>query len=61
MAKRLTTKQIIKTVTGIRRRNNILWMDLMTLALVGKPKKAKKIIRKIVRNDKLVSKWMSRV
>jgi hypothetical protein len=59
--KKLPTSQIIATVTRIRSRNNRLWMDLLTLAIKAKPRKAKSIIRKIVQNDKDVSKWMGRV
>lgn len=59
--KKRSTKEIIKIVTAIRKRNNILWMNLMELAIAGKPRKAKSIIHKITANDMLVSKWTGRI
>lgn len=48
-------------VTSIRTRNNKLWMRILKLALAGKPRKTKQIIRQIVENDRKISLWMSRV
>ena len=52
-------KEIIKAVTAIRRRNNILWMHLFKVAMHAPG--MKKVVREIVRNDKKIVKWMSRV
>ena len=51
----------IRHVTKIRRRNNILWMGLLDLAMQTQNKKAKELIRQIVANDRKISRWMSRV
>jgi hypothetical protein len=57
--KKSTERQIIKAVTAIRRRNNILWMVLFRIAM--KDPSAKKVIREIASNDRKIVKWMSRI
>lgn len=59
VARKYTHREIIKAVTAIRRRNNVLWMRLFKVAMTAPG--MKKVIREIVANDKKVSKWMSRV
>lgn len=59
MRKKASDKQIIKAVTAIRRRNNILWMVLFRIAM--KDPAAKKVIREIGANDRKIVKWMSRI
>jgi len=59
--KKMKPDQIISAVTRIRGRNNRLWMSLLRLSVKAKPRKAKAIIRQIVKNDQDVSKWMGRV
>lgn len=59
MRKKHSEKQIIKAVTAIRRRNNILWMVLFKIAM--KDPAAKKVIREIASNDRKIVKWMSRI
>lgn len=57
--KKYSQKQILKEVTAIRRRNNILWMHLFKVAMVAPG--MKKVVREICANDKKVVKWMSRI
>lgn len=57
----MTTERIIKSITSIRTRNNKAWMSLLQLAFKAKPRAASKIMNKIVENDKLVTRWMSRL
>lgn len=59
MKKRYTQRQIIKAVTAIRRRNNVLWMVLFKIAM--KDPAAKKVIREIGANDRKIVRWMSRI
>jgi hypothetical protein len=59
--KRRTSSEIIDIVEKIRRRNNHLWMGLLRLAVQTKPRKAKKLVREIVENDRKVSEWMARL
>ena len=59
MSKKYNQKEIIRAVTAIRHRNNILWMHLFKTAMNAPG--MKKVIREIVQNDKKVSKWMGRV
>ena len=59
MKRKHTQRQIIKSVTAIRRRNNILWMVLFKIAM--KDKAAKKVIREIGANDRKIVRWMSRI
>ena len=59
MKKKYTEKQIIGSVTAIRRRNNILWMVLFKIAM--KDKAAKKVIREIGANDRKIVRWMGRI
>jgi hypothetical protein len=56
-----TTKEIILKVTDTRTKNNLLWMSLLALAVTAKPKKARKIIRAITKNDKAISEWISQL
>lgn len=58
---KLSRDEVITQITRIRGRNNRLWMSLLSLALKAKPRKAKKIIRGITRNDQEVSKWLGRI
>lgn len=59
--KNLPQKQIIRRISAIRGRNNRAWMSLLALALSAKPRKAKRIIRAIVENDRQVTKWTARL
>ena len=57
----MTDDRIIKKITSIRTRNNKQWMNMLRLAYASKPKQAAKIMNSIVENDRLVTKWMSRL
>ena len=59
MKKKYSDKEIIKAVTAIRRRNNVLWMHIFKVAM--KDPGMKKVIREICKNDRTVVKWMSRI
>ena len=59
--KKRNSVQIIKIVERIRRRNNVLWMKLLILAVTTKPRKAKGIVQEIVANDRKVIQWMARL
>ena len=61
MKRKVSRKTFIRRVTEIRRRNNILWMGLMDLAMKTQSRKAKRLIRQIVSNDQKISRWMSRI
>lgn len=51
-------KQIIKAVTAVRERNNILWMHLVEKAM-DRPD-MQEVLEKICANDKKIRKWMRR-
>lgn len=59
MAKKYSKQQILRAVTGIRRRNNILWMHLFRVAMDDP--RMKTVVRQIIANDKKVVKWMGRI
>ena len=46
---------IISKIEKIRSKNNVNWMDLLRLAFLLSPDKAKKLIRKINLEDKRIS------
>ena len=46
---------IINKIEKIRSKNNVNWMDLLRLAFLLSPDKAKKLIRKINLEDKRIS------
>lgn len=50
--------KLIKTVSEIRARNNILWMKLLKLAVEASPLKAKSILAAINENDRKISKHL---
>jgi len=53
--------EIISYIAGIRQSNNRLWVDILRLAFRHAPKDARKIMKKITKNDKEISKWTSRL
>lgn len=48
-------EKIVDDIAHVRALNNILWMDLLKLALKADPKEAKRILGRIRQNDLLVS------
>lgn len=53
--------EILIIITRIRANNNRLWMGLLRLALRENPVESKKIIKQITKNDREVSRWLSRL
>ncbi len=51
---------LVDQIEEIRRKNNKNWMDLLRIALKNAPKDARKILRKINKNDKKISKLFSK-
>lgn len=52
---------IILLVEETRRENNILWMDMLRLAFEVAPEEASKIMKKINKNDKEITKWLGKL
>lgn len=55
--KKTEDSELIDHIQEIRKHNNILWMEILRIAIKSNPKKTKKILKKITNNDKLVSKF----
>ena len=47
--------KVIDEIEKIRTRNNVNWMDVLRLAFIHAPEKAKELMRKIDTEDKRVS------
>ena len=58
---KMSNDKIIRRIRAIRTKNNRCWMALLSLAVKSNPKKAKEILKQIVANDLLVTKWTSRI
>lgn len=52
---------LIKRITKIRVKNNVQWMNMLRLAYAAQPKKAARIMNRIVQNDKAVTLLMERL
>ena len=64
MARRPNTDEIaitIRYITDIRTSNNELWMEVLRLGFEVAPKRARKIMRKIVSNDRKISKCLGKL
>jgi hypothetical protein len=59
--KEYTTDHIIQRIALIRAGNNLLWMRLLRIAFQHAPDDARKIMKKITKNDREVSKWTARL
>ena len=59
--KNLPNKQVIRMITRIRSRNNRQWMALLALAFASHPRKARTIMQQITLNDRIITKWSSRL
>ena len=55
------SKYIINQIQKVRSKNNIYWMKLLSLALEFAPVKSKKVIKEINKNDKKISKLVSKL
>lgn len=52
----MKARKVIKAIERQRRKNNRNWMALVRLAIMTRPKKAKRILRRIGRRDQKVMK-----
>ena len=52
--------KIVKQIELARSKNNKNWMDLLRLAIKESPKKAKNILSKINKQDRKISKLLSK-
>lgn len=52
---------IIKKIENIRKQNNVLWMEILRIAVTTSPEKSKKVLKKITINDKKISSLVSRI
>lgn len=46
---------ILNKIKEIRTNNNILWMEILRLALESNPKETKKILKGIFKNDRTIN------
>lgn len=53
--------KIVKKIEEARSKNNKNWMDLLRLAVKKAPKESKSILRKINKQDKNISKLLSKI
>jgi hypothetical protein len=55
------SKHIVNQIQKIRAKNNIYWMKLLSIALEYAPEKSKRVIKDINKNDKAISKLVSKL
>ena len=55
------SKHIVNKIQKIRAKNNIYWMKLLSIALEYAPEKSKRVIKDINKNDKAISKLVSKL
>ncbi len=58
---KLSNAKIIQKIKKIRVRNNTDWMQILAIAFMKDPKRAKRISTRITKNDQRVVRWMSRL
>lgn len=54
-------RQILRSVTYLRARNNLLWMGIVRLAIKAKPKATRRLIAQISANDREITKWLGKL
>ncbi len=59
--KKTSNKKIIDLIEKIRKDNNKNWMNLLRIAVKKSPKESKKVLSKINKNDKKISKLFSKL
>jgi len=59
--KKPSTDVILASVYQIRADNNALWVNILRLAMEIEPKKTRKIMRDIRKNDKEVVAWLGKL
>lgn len=52
---------VIKNIENIRKKNNILWMEILRIAVTSAPKKSKTVLRKITENDKKITSLVAKI
>jgi len=52
---------LISAITSIREKNNRAWMGILTLALEHAPEDARKLIRGITDNDRMISELTAKL
>lgn len=57
----IKSNKIINLIQKIRSNNNKNWMNILRLAFKNDPKNASKILRKITKSDKQISKLTSKL
>jgi hypothetical protein len=55
------TKYPLTEVAHIRAKNNDLWMTILHIAIENQPEQTREIISKIIKNDKEVTEWLSKL
>lgn len=50
--------QIIDQIESVRRKNNSLWMQLLSIALEEAPERTQKVLADINKNDRKISNLM---
>lgn len=58
---KLQTKMAITQIERIRVRNNRLWMQLLRIAIEADPVRSREVVTKISKNDREITKWLSRI
>lgn len=53
--------QKIEQISEIRRKNNDIWMRLLSLALEVAPERTRDLLRKIADNDRAITKIMGEI
>lgn len=52
---------LVDNVETVRGRNNILWMDILRIALLKSPEETKKILRDINFNDTIITEILREI
>jgi len=53
--------KIVEEIENVRGSNNINWMDILKIALKSSPKETIRILNKINKHDKKISKLIGRI
>lgn len=54
-------KDAIAKITKIRANNNLLWMEILRIAFNEHPVAARRLMKKISKNDKEITKWLGKL
>lgn len=52
---------LIDQIEEIRRKNNVLWMEILRIALETNPKNTKRVIKDITDNDRKISALLEKL